>query len=502
MRPGRVPLGFALPPVLLAAVVFFPITRSYFYADDFLHLYEVANGRALAFILQPTAGHLLLVRNFLFCLGIWIFGPEPAGFFWLTLVTHLLNVTLLFLILRRALASDRLACAGASLWGVSPFNAGTLGWYSVYGQTAATTFVLLAVWDCARQATPPGAVRVASWALLMALAANCFGTAVGVAAAFPLVAALLCPQAYRRWTTGLLLGAIPVAVGAMYLGQHELYRRLHPESFIGFGSSVPFMVALAREGGWWPLAGMVLHLLIAGLSNVCFSFAFRPDTYPATISYVLAAGVAAGTVGALVRGPAERRRHVLAFLLVALAAYGMIGLGRGNFLSRNMGLARAAVVSRYHYLATAAVTMLLGTVLAFLSDPFAGHRRIKNTLLGVLLGGLLLLHHRSDFRIDQHDSARNEVRDLLAMIHARAAATPPEQPVYIPNLQFRSVGPLVNARWFPGQAAAFIAFVPTNAVDGRPIRFVTHNENGLMARFDGGRAAEVVVGPEAVAPVP
>jgi uncharacterized membrane protein YcfT len=53
-------------PMLLAAAVYWPITRSYFYADDFVHLASVRNDPFLRFVLRPFAGHNYVVRNLVF----------------------------------------------------------------------------------------------------------------------------------------------------------------------------------------------------------------------------------------------------------------------------------------------------------------------------------------------------------------------------------------------------------------------------------------------------
>ena len=123
-----------LVPVLVAACIYFPITRSFFYADDFVCLLSIRNDGFLRFVLHPFAGHDLVVRNLVFYASAWLFGLRAELFFWTVLLTHLLNVWLLYRVLRNLTASVPLACVGAALWGTSPVLVGTLGWYSVYAQ--------------------------------------------------------------------------------------------------------------------------------------------------------------------------------------------------------------------------------------------------------------------------------------------------------------------------------------------------------------------------------
>src|SRR5262249_59242086 len=69
---------------------------------------------------------------------------HAAWYFATVLVTHVANVLLLFAFVRRVTGSASLACFGAVMFAVSPANAGTLGWYSLYGHALAGALALLA----------------------------------------------------------------------------------------------------------------------------------------------------------------------------------------------------------------------------------------------------------------------------------------------------------------------------------------------------------------------
>jgi hypothetical protein len=125
-------------PVLLAAAVYFPVTRSYFFADDFNCLLSIRNDDFLRFVLRPFAGHNLVVRNLVFYGSARFFGLRADLFFWQVLLTHLLNVWLLFRVLHALTASRLLASGGAALWGTSPVQLGTLGWYASWSDSSPT----------------------------------------------------------------------------------------------------------------------------------------------------------------------------------------------------------------------------------------------------------------------------------------------------------------------------------------------------------------------------
>src|SRR5262245_52561699 len=127
-----------LPPLALSAVVFHGIVGNFFFTDDFLHLFQIAEN-PWRFLIEPYSGHVYLTRNALFWAFAAAFDGQPAPYFWIVLATHLLNVYLLFRVLRALFGSDRLACFGAALWGACPVHEGVLGWYAVYGQAVATT---------------------------------------------------------------------------------------------------------------------------------------------------------------------------------------------------------------------------------------------------------------------------------------------------------------------------------------------------------------------------
>src|SRR5262249_17981647 len=155
--------------------------RTYFFADDFNCLLSILNDGFLRFVLRPFAGHNLLVRNLAFYASYQLFGMRAELYFWTVLLTHLLNVWLLFRVLRNMSAGLALACFGAALWGTSPAHVGTLGWYSVYGQVLVATVLLVVLGGVtarARTGAAPSRRSAAVWYALLLAGTTCFGTGV------------------------------------------------------------------------------------------------------------------------------------------------------------------------------------------------------------------------------------------------------------------------------------------------------------------------------------
>src|ERR1051326_5617134 len=67
--PGRRSFPIATIPIVLSALVQYRVTRNCFVDDDFLNLYGIRNYALYQFLIEPSAGHLLLARNAVFFLS-------------------------------------------------------------------------------------------------------------------------------------------------------------------------------------------------------------------------------------------------------------------------------------------------------------------------------------------------------------------------------------------------------------------------------------------------
>ena len=209
-----------LPPLVVSAVMFYPITRNYFYYDDFMNLYQIANHRFLQYWVTPNGGHIHLTRNLIFYVTSRLFGTHPEPYYWTAFLTHLVNVWLLFRVIHVLTHSPRLACFGATLFGISPFNEGTLGWYAVYGHALAGTVLLVILYQAVRAAAaarPPSRRTRWLWYALALMGATSFGTGVGIAMVLPFVLLLLLHPTGRLTSLRLPpLISLVVVVPALY----------------------------------------------------------------------------------------------------------------------------------------------------------------------------------------------------------------------------------------------------------------------------------------------
>jgi hypothetical protein len=481
-----VELGWLAPALGFSALACYPITRNYFFSDDFLNLYQIVNDRLLQYLVTPNGGHLLLTRNAVFYLTFQAFGPHPAPYYWSAFLTHLVNVCLLFRLVRLTTGSTALASFGAALWGTSPLVQGTLGWYAVYGHVLVTTAVLVILSGVERlvregRATPSSWMQWWWYALVLA-AATSFGTGIAIALLLPVALLLLLPgwrgRSWRRPPLASLLVVLP----GLYLALNALYGWLAGDHVLTRTPWLWFFSDPAEIVVFW------VKLIALGVTRLVLAFWYPIVGGPSVWYAVLATLVATGIVVAWA-SPGPVRRRLAALALLVGGCYGIIAVARA-LLVLQIGPDRLAELSRYDYAAQALVTVALCTMLSRLAPVFPpAHAR---AMLVAWYGLTVVAYARLAPPIDHHDLARADTEQTLATIRSQIDAAPPRGPVFIPSRGFRPLPLLPTV--FPGSAAVFVIFHPTNTTaDGRPIRFVVQDPAVLAAGARGKRTRDLFV---------
>ncbi|MDX2170115.1 MAG: hypothetical protein SF182_23795 [Deltaproteobacteria bacterium] len=489
-RPARA--RAAAPALLLLALgasafAWRTVPSAYFVSDDFLYLFDIVNLPPLELLLAPHGGHVLAVRNAVFLLFARLFGTAPLPFYLAVLLTHLLNVALLFALLRRVVPPPAAAAFGALLFGTAPLLAATLTWYSVYGQVLATTAMLLVLLIAARAAARDGRLRrgeTAAAAALLLAGAFSFGVGLGLALVAPLCLALLLP---RRGTRRPPLLALWVAIPLLYVASHAAYDRVaqHPRV-----SGVAALTALAAlmPAAWSQVLGMGVDLVGYGTARL-LGGPLPLDYGAPRLWHGAALALTALSAWAAWRGGPTARRWLLALWLCLIGCYGSIAMGR--FALWN-ALPAAVEQTRYHYAGAALLALLLAVAVVQLPAITAARLAFPLWLGAAALGFALWPP-----AVDTNAAARAEAALVIGQVRARVAAAPPGAAVRIPNRVFHAVGaPLVSLLEFPGWAAVFAIYFPANRVQGHPVTFVEPSA-AVRAQFaDGRRTAGLLVAPE------
>ena len=472
----------------LTGAVYFPITRGYFFADDFANLQWIANGAGLRYLLAPYGGHILVVRNAIFWLFYSAFGMRAAPWFWSVWATHLLNVALLFALLRTITGTAPLAGLGAALWGVAPANEGSLAWYAAYGHAVAASLVLLVLTCVARRVREPRPVSASEalgWDAAL-LAASCsFGVAIGVAVAFPVVVRLLFgPERITR-SGRIALLALPVALLFTYVAVHWL-------SGPAYARGLAYALAGATRQSA-VVAAMLVHLLGAGATYALGGVLRASYPGPFAIPVVTAFAAALGAV--LLASPPPVRRLVAAFLVTLAGCYAVIAAGRGPFFATfSHAPVYGAGTPRYHYLPGAFVVTLLCLVLGRACDLAPRRACAAWVAFGVGVFTIAVVHHHlSNGTIDTHAASRAATDGLASRLRADVESAPPGADVYLQNGPF---GPALLQAQFAGYAGVFLIFYPDGL--GRRVHFVESRAFVRDAVPSDTRLFGMLVAPEEV----
>ncbi len=479
-------LGVALS---FAGAVWAPLRDNYFFADDFSLMYEAVNQPTGRFLIGIEGGHLYVLRNLVVLGMLRVFGPDPAAWFTVVIATHLVNVALVFWLVRRMTNGAGVASVAATLWGVAPVQEGTLGWYSVYGQVLATTVLLVLLLDIERVARRDAVSnpRLALWFAIAIVETNLFGTGIGVALALPIVACLLLPATSRR-RAFFTLAALWVVVPCLYVIQTWLWVRFDAGEPNRLGLYVTWASYVGRD------AAMIAALFRRGIGSILVGV-FSPRDAAGPGETLAVAAYAVAVVGALIGGDAIVRRRVVALLAVAAVAYALVAAGRAAMLSAVLGSSTtAAATPRYHYLATVPLAAILALVVAAVCDRIGAGRRWRNALAGAVIVGVAVGAARRDWQLDHHAEARRETTAILANIADDVAREPPGHFVYIPNRNFHGATIFDQPPRLPGWAAIFTIFHPDERMAGRIVRFVDARPDVLDAARAGRRSAALIVG--------
>jgi hypothetical protein len=506
--------------LVLVAVIVRPVLDNPFQIDELLLLYVLANYGVAALLLTPHGGHSLLTSNLSYVILRALFGLDSRYWLAVVVMTHLLNVLLLFRIVHTY--TDRSALAGvcALLWGAAPVHYEALGWFAVYGQFLVATCVLWIVLDAARihrRLRPLTTGVVVRWCLLLLAAATSFGVGLALAVVSGIAIILLLWDLPERARAARPLAALVIVVPAIYIVQQVVYHTLWPGEHVLYdaaavmasGVHIGRAEILEFASCWTDLASYGAASLTLGplLAFKQSALSFVGPLEDFTVQTVLHAVrgdalIVLGTVvGSAVLASTSRRCIVAGLGLLAVTSYGAVALwwviaGRTNSQIM-MGLpVGCAVLPRYHYVATAFLTVIL----ALTVDELLGRGLRAVRAAGV--GAMLLLAIATPWylaayrRLDQHIVGAN-YEFILNQIRSAAQRCPVGSVVYIDNRPVRTWIRGYENTALPGWAGVFALANSRDEVDGRRIRFVERDLellNTLRAER-GTRLAGLLVAP-------
>lgn len=494
-RAGWHPL--VLVPLALTAWVYHPVVGTFFFADDFVHMTEIASEGPLLFLFRPFGGQAFLGRNLVFLATYEVFGANPVPFMWTVFLTHLLNVALFFGLVRALTHSAWLACLGAAVWGTSPLAVGTLDWYAAFGHVLVGTVLLVVLYGVVRVANAGGPIprgRAVAWYVALLVGTTCYGPGMGLAGAFPVALVLLLPAAWRQTGIRWAFLLMPLAVLAVYFGLRRLY---------GFIGEMPMEELFHQQmafSGFGHAPVLLGHLLLHSSASALLGVFMPPVVGEEAAPWIAAGLFAAAVVLLLWQASWPTRRAAVAMAALWGGTYLAIAVGRANlFAVLHIEPPVAAASGRYHYAAAIPLVVLLCLVLQQLGRLRWAAAVPRALVVGVLLGVLAYGHAATGSLINQHQPAHEYFVRTQREIADAVAAAPPGGPVYLENRTNPPfvLGGLLPHRLFPGRAGIFLLSGEPMALCGHEVRFVERDPLVLKAHR-GTRLGRLLVAPDEV----
>jgi hypothetical protein len=469
-------------PLAAAALVFVPATQSVFHGEDFVDLFSIAHDPFLVFTLRPFGGHALVARNIIFYGLFQAFGFWPFPFFASALLTHLVNVALLYALVLELTERRMLACVAALAWGTCPGNDAVIGFYWVYGHLLATTVALAVFLDLARlrrRGDVPSPWRLLLWIAAAAIAATSYGVGLGVAASLPLVAVCLLGGRRLGAARWFAIACMPLVAAAIYRLDHWVFAHWYPTVASPPIALAPMLLALPE------LIRLLVDLVAFGTGSLLLGFWHRPQSMADPLVFASLAIAGGLLVLAFARARPQERRVLAAAVILVGGVYGVIAAGRGTGMMRAL-----ASTPRYHYLGTAAVAVALACAGSCLLRRGPRGSVVTAYVVAVVLGYL-----RSDFVVDTHADSRAEVSFALTAMQQAAEREPVGGTAYVLNRPLRSVGILLlnETELFPGWAGLFTLVFPDDQAWGRTMRFAVADPAATAPAMPRERIARLLV---------
>lgn len=469
--------------MIFSALVHSSILRNFFFYDDYLHLYDAANRGFIKFIILPHGGHLYLVRNVIFYAFYKLFGFHTEIYFISVLLTHMLNVLLLFNILKNFTDNSYIAFSGASLWGINPINQGTLAWYSAYGHALAGTFFLWILYDISRincrriEITKTTVVR---WMIILFACATCFGTGIALATTFPIVAWLLLYNEEKRKTVTKAMIFIVIIISVIWFFLNHQYKGINLESLVVANTPQDNSInALFDPFSWGKIVIMLCELIAYSISSTLlgpFYTIINIDNFK-PVCYFISFFFLFLVVWTYLKGSTKLRYRLLSFLVLLISIYGFISLGRAvYYFHLGHAIEKAILISpRWYYIGTMLVTIILCLLLE--RYPLRQLSKMKYIkilpfiLLAIMIVPAIQIAYSSIiFRASQIQHLEYDM--VLSEINRKIERQGAGQNVYIPNYRLKNIFVPSEFKNFPGAAALYIMSYPENIVNGRRVYFV------------------------------
>ena len=131
-------------------IVNYQLLFAFFWRDDFLHFYQIANWNPLEFIFLPYGNQFFPFRQLIYYCLFKLLGVNSVAYFSTVLLTHVGSTYILYKIIHLLTGKTLLAAVGTMIWVIHPGNYASLEYFPAYGQSLTGFLFLLFLYDLIR----------------------------------------------------------------------------------------------------------------------------------------------------------------------------------------------------------------------------------------------------------------------------------------------------------------------------------------------------------------
>lgn len=188
-------------------LAYIPTLNSYFQEDDWGHIYRVADPHLNPWSFGGWFYRPLFTLVFGWCYNLFGFNPVPWHI--IALMLHVINVVLIYALIRRIGFNKAAAAAGAALFGVYPYHCQAVAWLSAFSGTLAAVLGLIAV-HIALTRKIPTIFRGLLCSVIYLLAMLSKEDAAGLIIVIPFLPLLIKPKLEKRELVEWGLSCLPL----------------------------------------------------------------------------------------------------------------------------------------------------------------------------------------------------------------------------------------------------------------------------------------------------
>jgi len=469
---------FMLFSVVTVGIVQSNVLFSFFFSDDFLHLYQICNWPALEFIFSSHGGHLYITRNLIFLVMYKLFGMNATYYFIVVLMTHLISTSILFILIKYITKNSLIAVACSTIWGISPVNYFTLHWYSAFGHVLIGPFYLLFLYDLFRIKNDEfnfSFLFTFKWSLYFFIIATSFGIGLGFVCISPIIILILFNNHRDKWK--IIRSIIPalIIILILFLFNNNIYllikgkntELINPNKDIIFNNIKAILL----------IAEMSIKMATYAIySIICLPlFIFKSCNKLNIIAYIVALIILFLCIYITLTN-VKHRHYYLILIIYSIIFIGITAYARAPFYAIfGVPMEKASIEPRYFYILLINTVLIISLLVKDLSALFPNINKyfiisILILLLCLPIAAKISITNDKNFKIPK--KIKHEYKKSVKQLKNEILVYPEGATVKLDNKLKENLHLfLIQPKDFPGKAAVFMMNYADNNAYGRKIYF-------------------------------